>query len=130
MKPERSESLLIEELYAKSLKIDSSLGSLKDIEKLTGDASTRRYYRLESSESSYVACLDDIVNEGSNRFVDVQKFLNAKAVRVPQVLDTRLDKGYILEEDLGDITLLQLLSEIDTEEEEFELYKKVLDQLI
>lgn len=130
MKPERSESLFIEELYSKSQKSNTGLGKIKDIEKLTGDASTRRYYRLESETNTYVACLDDITESESNRFVDVQDFLNGKEIRVPHILDTLLQKGYILEEDLGDITFLQLLSQIDDTKKEYELYKKVVDELI
>ena len=68
MKPELSEQLFIEELFAKSL--DEFKGQdikLDNIDKLTGDASTRRYYRLFTNKDSFVACLDNPTEPGKNR---------------------------------------------------------------
>lgn len=133
MKPEVAERLFIEELFSRSIekeKIDSK--ELKNIDRLTGDASTRRYYRLDSEKESFVVCLDNPITDTNqkNAFVEVQAFLNNKGLRVPKVYDTLLKKGYILEEDLGDITLLQKLSGLKTIDCEYEIYKRVIDQLL
>lgn len=133
MKPEVAERLYIEELFSQSLekgKISSK--ELKNIDRLTGDASTRRYYRLDSEKESFVVCLDNPTSdpEQKNSFIEVQAFLNSKGIRVPKIYDTLLKKGYILEEDLGDITLLQKLSSLKTIECEYEIYKRVIDQLL
>ncbi|MAX65354.1 MAG: phosphotransferase [Bacteriovoracaceae bacterium] len=131
MKPEVSEQLFIEELFSGSKKeLDTETVELKMIERLTGDASTRRYYRLFTNKNSYVACLDNPTERGENSFVRVQGFLQRYDVRVPRIYDRSVEKGYILEEDLGDITLLQYLSEIKNRKEEFEIYKKILDILL
>lgn len=133
MKPEQAEQFYIEELFAKT----QSQGILKDeklkeIDKLTGDASTRRYYRLFTDKNSYVVCLDNPFNEGIEKhpFVSVAQFLFEKHLRVPEVLDTSLSRGYILEEDLGDVTFLQHISTFNNKEEELSVYKKVIDQLL
>lgn len=133
MKPEVAERLYIEELFSRSIeegKISSK--ELKNIDRLTGDASTRRYYRLDSEKESFVVCLDNPTSDSDqkNAFVEIQAFLDAKGIRVPKIYDILLNKGYILEEDLGDITLLQKLSSLKTLECEYEIYKRVIDQLM
>lgn len=128
MKPEQSEKLLISELFDQS-KENSEIkcNNIRNIEMLTGDASTRKYYRIECSNSTYVVCLDNPSDK--SLFVDLQKFFEKHKVRVPKVLDYNLSKGYILEEDLGDTTLLSLLAQVKSREEELDLYMKVIDEL-
>ena len=64
MKPEVSERLLIEELIIHSFKKNSvNEEKIKNIERLTGDASTRRYYRAFCEKTSYVICLDNPSDE-------------------------------------------------------------------
>lgn len=130
MKPEQSERILVEELFKKTI----SKHLLKDdvvenIEKLTGDASTRKYYRIWTSSTSYVACLDaptaDLNDEPT--FLKLQRVLHSENVRVPLILDKDLGTGYILEEDLGDSTFLKEISQISNKEEEFKFYKDAVD---
>ena len=131
MKPEVSERLFIEELFSKSCaKLDISC-EVTSVEKLTGDASTRRYYRVfTKGDSSYVVCLDNPAPLGENKFVNVQKFLKNKNVRVPNIYDSKEKRGFLLEEDLGNITLLQRLSHVESIDEEYKIYKKIVDELI
>lgn len=133
MKPEQAERFLIEELFNKTQ--DKNIlksEKLEEIDKLTGDASTRRYYRIFSDKDSYVVCLDNAFNDNleNHPFMAVQQFLEKNNVRVPQIIDHNLSKGYLLEEDLGDTTLLQHLAEIKSSKDEFEIYKIVIDQLL
>lgn len=131
MKPELSEQLFIEELFKNSKKIiDHEEYNLKSIDKLTGDASTRRYYRLFCDEVSFVACLDNPTKPGENKFINVLEFLSQYKIRVPNIYDKNLERGYILEEDLGNETLLHYLSKISTVEEEKEIYSKIIESLV
>lgn len=133
MKPEQSEQFLIEELFSRSIERNAvSQESLVEIDKLTGDASTRRYYRAFCEKTSFVVCLDNPYEKEveSHPFLSVQEFLNSKGIRVPKIYDHHLRKGYILQEDLGDVTLIQHLSDNTCEKNEFETYRKVIDQLV
>ena len=130
MKPEQSERILVEELFKKTI----SKNLLKDdiienIEKLTGDASTRKYYRIWTSSTSYVACLDNPTTDPSDEpaFLKIQRILHLEKVRVPLIIDKELGTGYILEEDLGDVTFLKEIVQASTREEEFQFYKKSID---
>ncbi len=133
MKPEQSERFFVESLFKKTLdKNKIPLCNLTEVEKLTGDASTRRYYRIETNHDPYVVCVADPILEGreSSPFVQVHKTLLDNNVRVPLIYDSILEKGYFLEEDLGDVTLLHRLADIDSEEEELELYKQSVNELL
>jgi aminoglycoside/choline kinase family phosphotransferase len=133
MKPEQAERFFIEELFNKTQ--DKNIlqsEKLEEVDKLTGDASTRRYYRIFTDKDSYVVCLDNPFNDNleNHPFMGVQQFLEKNKVRVPQILDHNLSKGYLLEEDLGDTTLLQHLAEIKSSKDEFDIYKIIIDQLL
>ena len=132
MKLELSEKLFIEDLFKGSRDNCSELESteLVDIISLAGDASTRRYYRLETNEKSYVACLDHPSEDEFNYFVAVQRFLENKEMRVPRIIDTNLKRGYILQEDLGDKTLLQHLARLGSVKDEFTIYRSIIDQML
>ena len=133
MKPEQSERFYIEELFNKTQ--DKNIlkeEKLDEVDKLTGDASTRRYYRIFTNKDSYVVCLDNPFDEGMEKhpFMAVQKFFEQNHIRVPGILDHSLSRGYLLQEDLGNETLLQQISSINSTEEEFRIYKIIVDQLL
>lgn len=131
MKPETSERLLVESLFKKSVQKNNMPDKeILDIEKLTGDASTRKYFRVKSDVLCYVACLDNPIFDEYSSFLSIQEVLDKKGVRVPRIFDKSLENGYLLEEDLGDMTLLHRLAFIDSPKEELEIYTKVVDELI
>lgn len=129
MKPEQSERILVEELFKKTIhKNLLSDDHVVNVEKLTGDASTRKYYRIWTSKESYVVCLDNpIANEEEPTFLKLQRVLHAENVRVPLIHDKELSTGYILEEDLGDVTFLKEIASIDGLKDEYEFYIKAID---
>lgn len=132
MKPEISEVLFIKEIYSKSLNDGKSeMGELDRVDSLTGDASTRRYYRLYCKNGTLVVCLDNPILENEEyNFLKMQKFLENNKIRVPKIFDYKNSKGYLLEEDLGDITLLSYLSKINDKDEEYNSYKICIDELL
>lgn len=130
MKPEQSERILVEELFKKTIHKDLlSDDHVVNVEKLTGDASTRKYYRIWTSKESYVVCLDNPTPEDAEepRFLKLQRVLHAEKVRVPLIHDKELSTGYILEEDLGDTTFLKEIALIENSKEEFNFYVKAID---
>lgn len=130
MKPEQSERILVEELFKKTIHKDLlSDDHVINVEKLTGDASTRKYYRIWTSKESYVVCLDNPTLEGADEptFVKLQRVLHAEKVRVPLIFDKELATGYLLEEDLGDVTFLKEIALIDNLKGEYDFYIKAID---
>jgi hypothetical protein len=131
----KTEKILVDSLLQNSIEA-GKIESLKDcvISRLTGDASSRRYYRasgLQSGhKSDYVVCLQPAIEETKDPFVEIQEILTSEGVRVPKIYDYDLQRGYLLEEDLGNQTLLKHLSQLSTPSEEKIAYEKALEELI
>lgn len=102
------------------------------IEKLPGDASTRHYYRIKTDSQLLVAMSMEPFSElGKNiPFLAVQKHLAMNGVAVPNVIDFDPAKGIILLEDLGDVTLLRRLHEVESVEVERQYFEKAIDALV
>ena len=100
--------------------------------KLPGDASTRVYYRLKTTQGKYVLMkTEPFEQEGADYlFLVVQKHLFECGVDVPKVFGMSPAHGLILLEDLGDDTLLHRLERVDDMQVEREIYTQVLDRLI
>ena len=135
MKPEQTERLFVEQLFKEYVekKLKSPSPESAQVTKLTGDASTRRYYRINNGEKqSYVLCLDnpqEIENE-DYEFFSIQRFFESNKIRVPKIYDLDIKKGFVLQEDLGDQTLLSHLSSINGSTDELKLYKQAIDILL
>jgi aminoglycoside/choline kinase family phosphotransferase len=133
MKPEQTERFFIEELFNKTQEKEVLHNEkLEEIDKLTGDASTRRYYRIFTDKDSYVVCLDNPYDDDilKHPFLSVQHFLASNDIRVPKILDHNLSRGYSLQEDLGNETLLHRLGLITSSSDEYSIYKTIIDQLL
>lgn len=130
MKPEQSERILVEELFKKTIHKDLLKDeTIENVEKLTGDASTRKYYRIWTEKRSYVVCLDNPTADNADEpsFLKLQRVLHQEKVRVPLIYDRELSTGYILEEDLGDVTFLKDIATMENAESEFAYYKEAID---
>lgn len=130
MKLEQSEYLFVETLFKNSFN-DKKVDTIQ-VQKMTGDASTRRYYRVYSNneKKAYVVCLDHPSENLENNFTSIQKILEQNGCQVPKIFDQKLDKGYLLEEDLGNRTFLSEVALTKTQDEEFSLYIQAVDELI
>lgn len=107
------------------------------IEKMPGDASTRRYYRVRTQDkngktgSHVVMAMDSFAEKGEAiPFLAIQKHLHQNGVDVPRVLDFDAENGFILLEDLGDTTLLRSLQEVDSLEQEQAYFERAIDALV
>jgi len=93
----------------------STLGRAGDdqasIERLAGDASSRRYYRAHIAGNDYVLADAPPATEKNAAFLAVRDLLEGAGVRVPALHGADLERGYLLLEDLGDRTLLPALTD-------------------
>ena len=94
--------------------------------------SGRNILRLAHQDVSAVGILYDVRPENV-AFLDFSRHFRARGLPVPEIYESELDAGAYLEEDLGDITLFQFLSDHRTGEEVapevVEAYRKVVAQL-
>ena len=96
------------------------------IKKLAGDASLRKYYRVFHGNDSYVLMHTEPFEASTYDFLLVRGFLERSGVPVPKVLAVEGVKGAILQEDLGDRTLLHELGELEGEDPEMSLFQESL----
>ena len=128
------EARLVEEQGMQSF-IEKSRG-IHSIEKMPGDASARRYYRVKTNspsglQSLVVMAMEPFTEKGEEiPFLSIQKHLSVNGVDVPRVLDFDPAQGFIMLEDLGDVTLLRSLQDISSPAEERAYFEKAIDALV
>lgn len=75
---------------------------------LPGDGGHRVYTRLKTHEKSYMLVSCGAEDASLKDFVRIQKFLKRIQVKVPEIYKTDVQKGLLLLEDLGNVTLEQI----------------------
>src|SRR5208283_6015010 len=94
--------------------------------------SGRNILRLAHQDLSAVGILYD-VREENVAFLDFSRHFRSRGLPVPEIYESELDAGAYLEEDLGDVTLFQFLSNNrageDVAPEVVEAYRKVVAHL-
>lgn len=96
---------------------------------LTGDASTRRYYRLNDGAVSTIAALyPEPFDASDNPFLAVRGLLAGFGIPVPEVLEVDAANGVVMQQDLGDATL-QAALETSSLAEILDLYHVALSDL-
>jgi len=78
------------------------------IQQLSGDASTRRYYRVSAENYSAILQQTEPFSQ-TNEFLLTRDFFAQCGIAVPKVLAIDAEAGLVLQEDLGDDTLLAKL---------------------
>ena len=104
------------ETFSEALKTAGIHAKLQHITPLVPEASTRRYFRLHLSDgSTLVAVYEDTATATTTtnmqNVVSVQHFLATGGVAVPQIFYTDMASGIMLQQDLGDVSLNQILKD-------------------
>ncbi|MBF0110984.1 MAG: phosphotransferase [Magnetococcales bacterium] len=108
--------------------IHDHLGPGCTIDKISGDASFRTYYRVFLPDKRTMVFMDAPPDkENSRPFVDIATFLRGHGVAVPQIFHADCDQGFLLLEDFGDVTFLQALKQ---GENATSLYGQAIDDLL
>jgi N-acetylmuramate 1-kinase len=101
-----------------------------EVRPLSGDASTRRYFRLRRGGESFVLSLyPEPFREEGFAFLEVRALLEGLGLPVPAVRAVDAPRGIVLQEDLGDVTLQQHLAGVSGGERS-RRYREALDQLV
>ena len=94
------------------------------------DASFRRYFRIELKKNnkniSYIAMDAPPEKENSQDFVFINKHLIKANIHVPKIIKTDLTQGFLLLEDLGNNTFLN----VQQQKFNIDLYKEAINILL
>ncbi|MDF1828339.1 MAG: phosphotransferase [Legionellaceae bacterium] len=96
---------------------------------LAGDASFRRYFRMQHESASYVVMDAPPGQEGLLAFTQITKALNDAGVQTPKIIAFDLEQGFALLQDLGDTVLLNRVLNASPEQATPD-YMLALDSLI
>jgi aminoglycoside/choline kinase family phosphotransferase len=100
-----------------------------EVEPLSGDASTRRYFRVRAASDSWVVALyPEPFDPAELSFCVVRELFAAYGLPVPEIRDHDGGGGLLLLEDLGEHTLQAALEAADARATA-EFYREALEQL-
>ena len=99
-----------------------------EIHKLPQAGSERHYFRISTATKSFVATygINLIENEC---FIYFSKHFHQRQLSTPEIFYASEDKKIYIQEDFGDITLLNILEEQGYTQNVYDLYKKSLEKL-
>lgn len=102
-----------------------------EIHPLAGDASARRYFRVVAHDESWVLMLwEPFLDDGRYPFLSVRGHFEKHGVAVPKVIGMRPEKGLVLLEDLGDLTLERKFWENQNQDPAMPYYRQTIDELL
>jgi aminoglycoside/choline kinase family phosphotransferase len=113
----------IKELFA-----GFSAAAITGIDKLPQAGSERHYFRIHTAHKTFIATYGANLKENDS-FIYFSKHFKKKNLQVPQILCINDEKNIYLQEDFGDVSLLNRLEENGFTTNVYDLYKKSLQQL-
>ncbi len=99
------------------------------IDKLPQAGSERHYFRIHTEEKTYIATYGANLKE-NEAFIYFSKHFKKKQLNTPEILCISTDKNLYIQEDFGDVSLLNKLEEQGVIQPVYDLYKKSLQQLV
>ncbi len=113
----------IKELFEASVGI-----RVQSIEKIPQSGSDRIYFRIITDDLTYIATYGRNTRE-NDTFIYFTRHFRACGSPVPEILAVKDDKTMYIQEDLGNISLLNKLDELGYSNEVFALFQSSLRQL-
>lgn len=99
---------------------------LSGLRPVAGDASFRRYFRVQTDARCVIVCESPPSQEKNTEFLAVRRLLERADVRVPALIAADDRRGFFLLEDLGDMQLLPALSDESADR----LYRRARQMLL
>lgn len=106
-----------------------SKATIITIDKLPQAGSERHYFRIHTADKTFIATYGANLKENES-FIYFSKHFKKKSLAVPEIFCINADKNIYIQEDFGDVSLLNKLEENGFTTEVYELYKKSLGQLV
>lgn len=99
------------------------------ISPVAGDASFRRYFRVNSATRGKAILMDaPPPHEDPQPFLDIAQYLTGHQFRAPEIYGTDLTRGLVLLEDFGDRRMREHLD--DHPEDEAKIYRAAIDTIV
>lgn len=96
------------------------------VEIASSDASFRRYFRLTKDDKTLILMDSSLEKSSLKPFIEVTNLLQSVNLHAPKITYEDRDKGFLILEDLGSVSLLDALNQDNFKS----LYKKCIDEII
>ena len=113
----------IKELFASFSKAE-----ITSIDKLPQAGSERHYFRLYTANKTFIATYGANLKENES-FIYFSRHFKKKQLATPEIFCINADKNIYIQEDFGDVSLLNKLEEQGYVQPVYDLYKESLQQL-
>lgn len=113
----------------KELFLSFSGSGITGIDKLPQAGSERHYYRIHSSAGTFIATYGANLKENET-FIYFSGHFKKKQLATPEIFCINAGKNIYIQEDFGDVSLLNRLEEKGFTAEVYDLYKESLQQLV
>lgn len=115
---------LFKDIYKKVTETDATV-----VNRLPLSGSNRMYFRIEGGKGPVIGTYNDDKPE-NYAFLYLAKHLKGHGVNVPEVFYKDIDKGIYLQQDLGDKSLFEFVTDQNISKAEIlKMYKQVIDQM-
>jgi aminoglycoside/choline kinase family phosphotransferase len=99
------------------------------IEKASDDASFRKYYRIFDNNKSLILMVAPPELEPTSQFLFLANELKQRSVNVPNIIHSDQSLGLIIQEDFGNLSLMQYLAN-NTEVEKNKIFNNLIKLII
>ncbi len=113
----------------KELFTSYSKSEINTVDKLPQAGSERHYFRIHTADKTYIATYGANLKE-NEAFIYFSTHFKKKNLPIPEIFCINAEKNIYIQEDFGDISLLNKLEEKGFTTEVYDLYKKSLQQLV
>jgi aminoglycoside/choline kinase family phosphotransferase len=103
----------------------TDIGPYGDMQPMQGDASSRRYFRIFTSQRSFILMDAPPLQENCHAYVSIAQALHQKGLHTPEIIAANIDQGFLVISDLGDTTYLKALNSQNADQ----LYLRALNAL-
>ena len=103
--------------------------TITGIDKLPQAGSERHYFRIHTTDKTFIATYGANLKENES-FIYFSKHFKKKQLTTPEIFCINDEKNIYIQQDFGDISLLNKLEDRGFTAEVYDLYKKSLQQLV
>jgi UPF0042 nucleotide-binding protein len=101
----------------------------RQVDVLPQSGSDRRYFRLLGEEGNSVIATHGLNVAENEAFIYFSRHFRARGLQVPEILAVEAERTIYLQEDLGDVSLIDILEGEGYTERVFDLFRESLHQL-
>lgn len=103
---------------------------LNTLRPASSDASFRRYLRIDTHDGTLIIMDAPPAHEDCKAFIDIAQRLSAVGINTPRILEQNLEKGFLILNDLGNLTYYQRLQSEISDKELQSIYRDALAAIV